>query len=135
MTLDLVTLNYTLSIAHSLCQLAVGVPRLFQFCFENHWISPSIKNRRVYCLWIEFRKKLLNPLITICFRQYQPESVYVLPKTSKARIVEIYSPEEYKKMPKKMQWEELRRYWRRVYGYLLSPNPEPCVDIEFYRGM
>ena len=37
-------------------------------------------------------------------------------------------------MPKKMQWDELRRYWRRVYGYLLSPNPEPCVDIEFYRG-
>ena len=73
--------------------------------------------------------------ITLYFRQYQPESVYVLPKTSKARIVEIYSPEEYKKMPKKMQWEELRRYWRRVYGYLLSPNPEPCVDIEFYRGM
>ena len=58
-----------------------------------------------------------------------------MPKTSKARIVEIFSPEEYKKMPKKMQWEELRRYWRRVYGYLLSPNPEPCVDIEFYRGM
>ena len=26
MTLDLVTLYYTLSIAHSLCQLAVGVP-------------------------------------------------------------------------------------------------------------
>ena len=76
-----------------------------------------------------------NPLITLCFRKYQPESVYVLPKTSKARIVKIYSPEEYKKMPKKMQWEELRRYWRRVYGYLLSPNPEPCVDIEFYRGM
>ena len=67
-------------------------------------------------------------------RKYQPESVYVLPKTSKARIIEIYSPEEYKKMPKKMQWEDLRRYWRRVYGYLLSPNPEPCVDIEFYRG-
>ena len=74
------------------------------------------------------KKRISNFLkmqsITLCFRQYQPESVYVLPKTSKARIVEIYSPEEYKKMPKKMQWEELRRYWRRVYGYLLSPNPE-----------
>ena len=31
LTLDLVTFNFTLSIAHSLCQLAVGVPRLFQF--------------------------------------------------------------------------------------------------------
>ena len=35
LTLDLVTLNFTLSIAHSLCQLTVGVPWLFQYFWKS----------------------------------------------------------------------------------------------------
>ena len=33
-----------------------------------------------------------------------------------------------------MSWKDLRRYWRRVYGFLLPEKAEPCVLVEFYRG-
>ena len=32
-----------------------------------------------------------------------------------------------------MSWEDLRRYWRRVYGFILSEKPQPCVAVTFSR--
>lgn len=59
------------------------------------------------------------------------EQCVVLPRLSTAFFRNYYEPEEYEKIPGKMKWSELRRYWRRVYGIILNENPEPCIDVQF----
>ena len=52
MTLDLVTFNFTLSIAHSLCQMTVGVPWLFQYFWKSLNL-PYLSLSKVYLSWNE----------------------------------------------------------------------------------
>ena len=72
----------------------------------------------------------------------------VMPKMTNATVNRVILPDQYEHQQVKyqrqflfypyvkgrMSWKDLRRYWRRVYGFLLPEKAEPCVLVEFYRG-
>ena len=52
-----------------------------------------------------------------------------------ASVKGIIQPQDYENEPRRMKWKDLRRYWRRVHGFILPEKAEPCVMVEFYRGL
>jgi len=61
-------------------------------------------------------------------------NVCVMPKMTNASVKGIIEPKDFENEPRRMKWKDLRRYWRRVHGFILPEKAEPCVMVEFYRG-